>query len=77
MNVSVLLRLVPHALTEGRVAGHAEIVDTGEMAVFKDQGEMLALLIRAAASGGHDQGGPYDPSTTPGPDPTPGTRADP
>ncbi len=49
MNVSVLLRLVPGALTEGRVAGHAEVVDTGETAVFKDLEEMVAFL-RSAGS---------------------------
>lgn len=59
MNVSILLRLVPHALTEGRVAGHAEIVDTGETAVFKDLEEMVAFLQTAGARdpryiGGHD-----------------------
>jgi hypothetical protein len=47
MNVSILLRLVPDALSQGRVAGHAEIVETGETMVFKDQDEMLAVLQRA------------------------------
>ncbi|MEA2622128.1 MAG: hypothetical protein QOH61_1038 [Chloroflexota bacterium] len=48
MNVSILLRLVADALGEGRVAGHAEVVDTGEIAAFKDQEEMLAILQRAS-----------------------------
>jgi hypothetical protein len=49
MNVSILLRLVTDALGEGRVAGRAEVVETGEIAVFKDQEEMLAFLQRASA----------------------------
>ena len=47
MNVSVLLRLMPQALAEGRVAGHAEIVDTGESALFQDINEMVALIQSA------------------------------
>ncbi len=45
--VSVLLRLVTEPPRQGRVAGHAEIVDTGESLVFKDQDEMLAFLRQA------------------------------
>ncbi len=51
MTFSVLLRLVTEALAQGRVAGHAEIVDTGETVVFKDQDEMLAFLQGASAPG--------------------------
>lgn len=47
MSVAVLLRLVAEALAEGRVAGHAEVVETGATAVFKDQAEMVAFLRRA------------------------------
>jgi len=51
MTFSVLLRVVTKALAQGRVAGHAEIVDTGESVVFKDQEEMLAFLQGASVHG--------------------------
>ncbi len=51
MTLSVLLRLVSEALAQGRVAGHAEVVDTGETVVFKDQDEMLAFLQGASTQG--------------------------
>lgn len=44
MTVSVVLRLVPGALAEGRLAGHAEVVDTGRTTVFRDADELLRLL---------------------------------
>jgi hypothetical protein len=58
MNVSVLLRLLPQALAEGRVAGHAEIVDTGETALFQDANEMIAFIQSAR---GRDQDGDQTP----------------
>lgn len=67
MTVSVLLRLVPAALAQGRVAGHAEIVDTGETVVFKDQHEMLAFLQGASS---HVESRDGDPATTASPSPT-------
>jgi len=60
MSVAILLRLVPQALNEGRVAGHAEVVDTGESLVFKDQEEMLAFLRRAGTADAQDRGGHDD-----------------
>lgn len=45
MTVSILLRLVPRALADGRLAGQAEIVDTGHTTVFRDTEELLALLL--------------------------------
>lgn len=67
MTFSVLLRLVTDALAQGRVAGHAEIVDTGETLVFKDQEEMLAFLQGASANGTTDDNAatksdPFSPS---------------
>jgi cytochrome c553 len=47
MSVAVLIRLVAGALAEGRIAGHAEVVETGQSQLFKDQEEMLAFLRRA------------------------------
>jgi hypothetical protein len=49
MNVSVLLRLIPAARAGGRLAGQAEVVETGETTVFSDHDEMLAFLRRASA----------------------------
>ena len=57
MTVSVILRLVAGTLTNGRVAGHAEVVDTGETLIFSDQEEMLAFLHRAATQHAQDIGG--------------------
>jgi hypothetical protein len=51
MNVSVLLRLIPPERTGGRLAGQAELVETGETTVFADHDEMLAFLRRASAAG--------------------------
>ena len=51
MTISVLLRLLTDGRSEGRVAGNAEIVETGETVVFKDQEEMLAFLRRASTPG--------------------------
>ena len=48
MNISILLRVVADALMEGRIAGRAEVVDTGETIVFKDQDEMLAFIQTAS-----------------------------
>jgi hypothetical protein len=47
MNVSVLLRLIPAERTGGRLAGQAELVESGETTVFADHDEMLAFLRRA------------------------------
>ena len=58
MTISVLLRLVGGTRTTGRVCGHAEIVETGETVVFRDQEEMLAFLRRATGQRTHDEGGP-------------------
>lgn len=46
MTVSVLLRLVATPLSQDRVAGQAEVVESGETVVFKEQEEMLAFLHR-------------------------------
>jgi hypothetical protein len=51
MNISVLLRLVPPARARGRLAGQAEVVETGETIVFSDPDEMLAFLRQVSAEG--------------------------
>ncbi len=62
MSVSVLLRLVSETAAEGRLAGHAEVVDTGETTAFKDQDEMVAFLRRVGVepldSGATTKGSP-------------------
>jgi hypothetical protein len=59
MAVSILLRLLPATAADaatGGVRGQAEVVETGETALFKDAGEMLAFVKkvtdRAGAEGG-------------------------
>jgi hypothetical protein len=48
MTVAVLLRLISGTQANGRVTGQAEIVDTGETEVFRDEAEMLAILQRVS-----------------------------
>lgn len=49
MNVSVILRILPSWRTGGRLAGQAELIETGETRVFADHDEMLAFLRQVAA----------------------------
>jgi hypothetical protein len=46
MTVSVVLRLVEQALAAGRLAGEAEVVETGERRVVRDAEDLLAFLRR-------------------------------
>ncbi len=55
MNRSVMLRLVPATRSGGRLAGQAEVVETGQTIVFSDPDEMLAFLHEVAAA-------PVDPA---------------
>ena len=48
MNVSVLLRILPSSRTGGRLAGQAQVIETGETQVFADHDEMLVFLRHAA-----------------------------
>jgi hypothetical protein len=50
MTVAVLLRLISGAQANGRVVGHAEIVDTGETEAFRNEKEMLAILERVSGT---------------------------
>lgn len=50
MTIAVLLRLISGPQAQGRVVGHAEIVDTGERQAFKDEAEMLAILERVSSA---------------------------
>jgi len=46
MAISVVLRVAGSALANGRLAGEAEIVATGERAVVRDAEDLLAFLRR-------------------------------
>ena len=66
MNVSILLRLIPAARAGGRIAGQAELIETGETAVFASDDEMLAFLRHATAEvPGAGEGSPPTASRRP------------
>jgi hypothetical protein len=52
MTVAVILRLLASNLAQGDVVGRAEIVDTGESVLFKDQQELLAFILRSGTGAG-------------------------
>lgn len=45
MLVAYVLRLVPAALAEGRLAGTVQFVETGQTSTFRSLEEMVALLL--------------------------------
>jgi hypothetical protein len=49
MTISLVLRVAPEALAAGRLAGEAEVVETGERTVVRDAEELVAFLRRDAA----------------------------
>jgi hypothetical protein len=46
--VTVLLRVLGPAASEGEVVGHAEVVDTGERVPLRDVDDLFVLLRRLA-----------------------------
>ncbi len=46
VTISVVLRLVERALAGGRLAGEAEIVETGERGTVRDGAELVDFLNR-------------------------------
>lgn len=61
MNRSVLLRLLPTSRTGARLAGTAEVVDTGERQAFRDAEDLVSLLVRLHADPAlapHERDGP-------------------
>ena len=67
MNRSILLRLLPPSRSGPRLAGVAEVVDTGERAPFRDADDLVRVLRRI-----HDNPTdptPATPSTLPAEDP--------
>lgn len=57
MTISVVLRLVERALYAGRLAGEAEIVETGERLVVRDADDLMCFLRGVEADRGRT-GGP-------------------
>ena len=54
--LTIIVRAVPHAAAEGRVVGHVEIVDSGDIVPIADVGELVDLLRRLAESEGVELG---------------------
>jgi hypothetical protein len=52
VTISLVLRLAPEALAAGRLAGEAELVETGERTVIRDAGELVAFLRRDTGDDG-------------------------
>jgi hypothetical protein len=48
VHVAVIVRLQPEALTEGRVVGHIEVVDTGQRKPIHDAPELIEVLCALA-----------------------------
>jgi hypothetical protein len=46
--VTVLLRILGPAASDGALVGHAEVVDTGERVPLRDVDDLVALLRRLA-----------------------------
>lgn len=47
--VTVILRLVPEAAREGRIAGRLEIVDTGESLSIREMSDLVEIVRGLAA----------------------------
>lgn len=48
MTISVLLRVVPAALADDRLAGEVEVVETGQRLVVRNAEELVAYLRSAS-----------------------------
>ena len=44
MTIALVLRVAPEALAAGRLAGEAELVETGERAVVRNADELVAFV---------------------------------
>lgn len=60
MTVAYVLRLVDSALAEGRIAGTAEVVESGEVIAVHCADDLLLALL-----GGRDRGRPGEPGDPP------------
>jgi hypothetical protein len=62
MSVSIILRLLPDHLVEGRLVGVAEVVATGTTGPFRSSDELPAVLAALIHQQGlHQQGPPGEP----------------
>ena len=48
--ISVVLRVIPQAAFEGRIAGRIEVVDTGESIAIRDLDELVERLRQLASA---------------------------
>jgi hypothetical protein len=69
VHVAVILRLLPEALAEGRVVGHAEVVDTGDRKPVNDAQGLIELLCALGPSAGPGPGPGCGSGDSPGPGP--------
>lgn len=51
VSISVMLRLAPEALAQGRLAGEVELVTTGDRAFVADGAQLMAFLLAHLPSG--------------------------
>lgn len=55
--ITLVLRVVAEAARDGRLAGRAEIVDTGEIVPIRTADELLDLIRRLAVESDNDESG--------------------
>jgi hypothetical protein len=67
MSVSILVRIIPELLRNGRFAGQAEVVDTGETVVFSDAEEVIEFIRLAGAAVSIDGQGALPAAADPDP----------
>ena len=60
--MSLVLRVVPAAAREGRLAGRVEVVDTGEIFAVKSADDLVDLIQRLAQSRDEDDALFFDTS---------------
>ena len=60
--MSLVLRVVPAAAREGRLAGRVEVVDTGEIFAVKSADNLVDLIQRLAQSRDEDDALFFDTS---------------
>jgi hypothetical protein len=56
MTISVVLRLAERALDCGRLAGEAEVVETGERRTVRNAEELIEFLRRRSEAGDETRG---------------------
>ena len=56
MTRSFLLRLVGEPLADGRIAGHVQVIETGQVEAIVDAEQLVAFLLAAGTDGRNDGG---------------------